>query len=135
MGTFVAPAPAIRTSRVLVGLIAVAFVAALAVGVALATRAISLHSPTTNTSQDVLVRIHPDYGPDYPPHHGLAGPTGVVRGGSPLDRGLGSLNRVGSGSAQHGYGTDYPPHGGLAGPSAVGSRENAPARVSDKTDG
>jgi hypothetical protein len=123
MGTYVAPGPAIRTSRILVGFIAVAFVGALALGVALATRAISFDSPTTHSSQAALVRIHPGYGTDYPPHHGLAGPSGGVRGDSPVRGGLVSRNGVGSGSAHHGYGTDYPAHGGLAGPSAVGSSQ------------
>ena len=117
MGTHVAPAPAIRTSRILVGLTAIAFVGALA----LATRAISVDSLTTDPSRDAVVPIHQGYGTDYPPHNGLAGPSVVVRGDSPLHGGLASPNGVGSGSAQHGYGTDYPAHGGLAGPSTVES--------------
>jgi hypothetical protein len=103
MDTYVAPTPAIRTSRILVGVIAVAFVGALALGIALATRAISFDSLTTTSSQDALVRVHPGYGPDYPPHYGLAGPSRVVRGDYPM------------GGA--------PVHGGLAGPSGVGSSQ------------
>jgi hypothetical protein len=123
MGTHVAPAPAIRTSRILAGLIAIPFVGALALGVALATRAISFDSLTTDPSRDAVVPIHQGYGTDYPPHNGLAGPSVVMRGDSPLHGGLASPNGVGSGSAQHGYGTDYPAHGGLAGPSAVESSQ------------
>ena len=99
MDTYVAPTQAIRTSRILVGVIVVAFVGALALGVALATRAISFDSLTTTSSQDAIVRVHAGFGPGYPPHYGLAGPSGVVRGDDPM-RG-------------------YPPHYGLAGPSGV----------------
>jgi hypothetical protein len=104
MGTYVAPAPAIRTSRILVGLIAFSFVGALALGVALASRAISFDSPTTNDSQgDVtgtIIRSHPGAG--YPPHYGLAGPS-----------------QLGTTDAPIGIGPGYPPHYGLAGPSQL----------------
>jgi hypothetical protein len=99
MGTYVASTPAIRTSRILVGVI----VGALALGVALATRAISLDPLTTTSAQDALVQVHPGFGPGYPPHYGLAGPSSVVRGDYPM------------GGA--------PVHGGLAGPSSVVSSE------------
>jgi hypothetical protein len=102
MDTYVAPAPAIRTSRILVGIMIVAFVGALALGVAIATRAISFDSLTTSSSQDAVIRDYP-VGADYPPHYGLAGPSGVVQGHSPV------------GGA--------PVHGGLAGPSGVGSTQ------------
>jgi hypothetical protein len=103
MGTYVASTPAIRPSRILVGVIVVAFVVAVAFGVAFASRAISFDSLTTTSSQDALVRIHAGFGPGYPPHYGLAGPSGVVRGGYPMG--------------------GYPPHYGLAGPSRVGSSD------------
>jgi hypothetical protein len=106
MDTYVAPNQAIRTSRILVGVIVVTFVGALALGVALATRAISFDSLTTTSSQDALVRVHAGFGPGYPPHYGLAGPSGVVRGDYPM------------GGA--------PVHGGLAGPSGVRSSSDAP---------
>ena len=96
MGTYVAPTPAIRTSRILVGVMAVAFVGALALGLALATRAISFDSLATTSSRNAIVQTHAGYGA-YPPHYGLAGPSGVVRGDSPVD--------------------GAPAHGGLAGPS------------------
>jgi hypothetical protein len=101
MGTYVASTPAIRPSRILVGVIVVAFVVALAVGAAFANRAISFDSLTTPSSQDALAGVHSAFGPDYPPHYGLAGPSGVVPDGAPM------------GGA--------PTHGGLAGPSGVGS--------------
>jgi hypothetical protein len=103
MGTYVASTPAIRTSRILVGVIVVAFVVALAFGVAFASRAISFDSLTTTSSQDALAPVHPGFGPGYPPHYGLAGPSGVVREDYPM------------GGA--------PAHGGLAGPSGVGSSD------------
>jgi hypothetical protein len=103
MDTYVATTPAIRTSRILVGVIVVAFVGALALGIALATRAISFDSLTITTSQDALVPVHGGLGPDYPPHYGLAGPSGVVHGAYPM------------GGA--------PVPGGLAGPSGVGSSQ------------
>ena len=103
MGTYVAPTPAIRTSRILVGVMVVAFVGALVIGVALATRAISFDSLTTTSSQDALVEVQPGLGADYPPHYGLAGPSGVV----PVDAPMGGV----------------PAHGGLAGPSGVGSSQ------------
>lgn len=99
MGTYVASTPAIRTSRILVGVMLIALVGALALGVALATRAISFDAISTTSSQDALVQ--PGYG-DYPPHYGLAGPSGVVRGGAPIG---------------------VPAHGGLAGPSGVSSSQ------------
>ena len=103
MDTYVAPNQAIRTSRILVGVIVVAFVGALALGVALATRAISFDSLMSTSSQDAIVQVHAGFGPGYPPHYGLAGPSRVVRGDDPM-RG-------------------YPPHYGLAGPSRVGSSD------------
>jgi hypothetical protein len=122
MDTYVAPTPAIRTSRILVGVIVVAIVGALALGVALATRAISFDPLTITSTQDALVRVHPGIGPGYPPHYGLAGPSGVVRGdypmgGAPAHGGLAGPSGV--------VRSDYPmggapAHGGLAGPSGVG---------------
>jgi hypothetical protein len=100
MDTYVAPTPAIRTSRILVGVIVVAIVAVLALGAALATRAISFDAVITTSTQDALVRVLP-LGPGYPPHYGLAGPSSVVHGMYPM------------GGA--------PAHGGLAGPSTVES--------------
>jgi hypothetical protein len=125
MDTYVAPTPAIRTSRILVRVIAVAFVGALALGVALATSAISFDFLTTTSSQDALVRVHPGYGPDYPPHYGLAGPSGVVRGdhpmgGAPVHGGLAGSSGVLRGDYPMG---GAPAHGGLAGPSGVGSSD------------
>jgi hypothetical protein len=101
MGTYVASTPAIRTSRILVAFIVVAVVAALALGVALGTRAISFDALTTNSSEDALVQ--PGVGADYPPHYGLAGPSSVVRVEAPMG--------------------GVPAHGGLAGPSGVGSSQ------------
>jgi hypothetical protein len=123
MGTYVASTPAIRTSRILVGVIVVAFVGALALGVALATRAISFDSMTTTSSQDAPVRVHAGFGAGYPPHYGLAGPSGVVRGvypmgGYPPHYGLAGPSGVVRGVYPMG---GYPPHYGLAGPSGVGS--------------
>ena len=125
MDTYVAPSPAIRTSRILVIVIAVAFVGALALGVALATRAIGFDSLTTDSSQDALVRVHPGYGPGYPPHYGLAGPSRVVRGdhpmgGAPAHGGLAGSSGVVRGDHPMG---GAPAHGGLAGPSGVGSSD------------
>ena len=96
MDTFVARTPTIRTSRILVGVI----VGALALGVALATRAISFDPLTTTSSRDAVVQVHPGFGPGYPPHNGFAGPSSVVRGNTRM-------------------GPDYPPHYGLAGPSGA----------------
>jgi hypothetical protein len=125
MGTYVASTPAIRTSRILVGVIVVAFVGALALGVALATRAISFDSLTTTSSQDALVRVHAGFGAGYPPHYGLAGPSGVVRGdypmgGAPAHGGLAGPSGVVRGDYPMG---GAPAHGGLAGPSGVGSSD------------
>ena len=100
MDTYVARTPTIRPSRILIGVIVVAFVGALALGVALATRAISFDPLTTGSSQASLIRLQGSV-PGYPPHYGLAGPSRVVQGDYPM------------GGA--------PVHGGLAGPSAVGS--------------
>jgi hypothetical protein len=121
MDTYVAPTPAIRTSRILVGVIVVAIVGALALGVALATRAISFDALTTTSTQDALVRVHPRLGPGYPPHYGLAGPSGVVRGdypmgGAPAHGGLAGPSGVVRGDYPIG---GAPAHGGLAGPSGV----------------
>lgn len=101
MGTYVAPTPAMRTSRIVVGIMAVALVGALVLGVALATRAISFGSLTTTSSQGALVQR--GIGPDYPPHYGLAGPSSVVRVEAPMG--------------------GVPAHGGLAGPSGVNSSQ------------
>jgi hypothetical protein len=125
MGTYVASTPAIRTSRILVGVIVVAFVGALALGVALATRAISFDSLTTTSSQDALVRVHAGFGAGYPPHYGLAGPSGVVRGpypmgGAPAHGGLAGPSAVVRGVYPMG---GAPVPGGLAGPSGVGSSQ------------
>jgi hypothetical protein len=103
MDTYVAPSQAIRTSRILAGVIVVAFVGALALGVALATRAIGFDSLTTTSSQDAIVQFDAGFGPGYPPHYGLAGPSGVVRADYPM--------------------SGYPPHYGLAGPSEVGASD------------
>ena len=103
MDTYVAPTPAIRSSRILVGVIVVAVIGALALGAVLASRAISFDSMTTSSSQDAVVRNHPGLGADYPPHYGLAGPSGVERGDPPMG--------------------GVPAHGGLAGPSGVGSSQ------------
>jgi len=122
MDTYVARTPAIRTSRLLVGVIAVAIVGVLAFGVALATRAITFDSLTTTPGQDALVRVDPGFGAGYPPHYGLAGPSGVDHatapmGGVPAHGGLAGPSGVGSTSAPMG---GVPAHGGLAGPSGVG---------------
>jgi hypothetical protein len=101
MDTFVAPTPAIRLSRILAGIFVVALVGALALGVALATRAITFDAVTTTSAEDALVRVHAGPGAGYPPHYGLAGPSAIERGNYPM------------GGA--------PAHGGLAGPSGVGS--------------
>ena len=99
MGTYVAPAAAIRGSRILVGLTAIAFVGALTVAVAFATRAITFDSRTAVAHDPgTIVRSHLADG--YPPHYGLAGPS-----------------RIGSTSAALSIGAGYPPHYGLAGPS------------------
>jgi hypothetical protein len=124
MDTYVAPTQAIRTSRILVGVIVLAFVGALALGIALATRAISFDSLTTTSAQDALVRVDAGFGPGYPPHYGLAGPSGVVRGAHPMGGypphyGLAGPSAVERGAPMGGY----PPHYGLAGPSAVGSSD------------
>ncbi|MFL5641968.1 MAG: hypothetical protein ACJ771_06470 [Chloroflexota bacterium] len=124
MDTYVAPTPAIRTSRILVGVIVVAIVGALALSVALATRAISFDALTTTSTQDALVRVLP-LGPGYPPHYGLAGPSRVVRGdypmgGAPAHGGLAGPSGVVRGDYPMG---GAPAHGGLAGPSGVGSSQ------------
>ena len=122
MDTYVARTPTIRTSRILVGVVVVAFVAALALGVALATRAIDLDRLSTSGAHGVPAvsvtagypahyglagpsRVDPDAGSwiGYPPHYGLAGPSGVSTMTAPIGGGAG-----------------YPPHYGLAGPSQVG---------------
>jgi hypothetical protein len=118
MDTYVARTPAIRTSRILIGVVALAIVATLALGVALATRAISLDSLTTNDSQGVPAV---SFAAGYPAHYGLAGPSGVVRGdypmgGVPAHNGLaGPSGAVRVETATGGA----PAHGGLAGPSSV----------------
>ena len=103
MDTYVAPTPTVRTSRILVGAIVVALVGAVAIGAAFATQSIRFDSVTTSSARDTVVRTDPGPGPDYPPHYGLAGPSGVVRADPPM------------GGA--------PVHGGLAGPSGVGSSQ------------
>jgi hypothetical protein len=125
MDTYVAPTPAIRTSRILVGVVVVAIVGALTLGVALATRTINVDPLTTTSTQDAIVRVDPALGPGYPAHYGLAGPSGVVRagypmGGAPVPGGLAGP----SGVVRAGYpmgGAPVP--GGLAGPSGVGSSQ------------
>jgi hypothetical protein len=125
MGTYVARAPAIRTSRIRVGLIAVAFVGALALGVALATRANTFDSATNDSQADMIgtvVLSHPAAG--YPAHYGLAGPSRVGPNASswigyPPHYGLAGPSRVGTNTVPIGIGAGYPPHHGLAGPSQV----------------
>ena len=122
MDTYVAQTPAVRTSRILVVAVAVAIVGALAFGAALATRAISFDSLTT-PARDALVRVDPGYGAGYPPHYGLAGPSGVDRaaapmGGVPAHGGLAGPSGIVAKDAPMG---GVPAHGGLAGPSGVGS--------------
>jgi hypothetical protein len=140
MGTHVAPAPAIRPSRIVVGLIAVALVSALALGVGLATRAISFDSLTANVPQSALadstggdqrigggtgtiVRSHLVAG--YPAHYGLAGPSRIGSNagswtGYPSHYGLAGPSRLGTMTAPISVGAGYPAHNGLAGPSQVG---------------
>ena len=123
MGTYVAPTPAIRTSRILVGIMVVAFGGALAIGVALATRAISFDFLTTTSPQDAIVQ--PGIGPNYPAHYGLAGPSGILHvdaptGGVPAHGGLAGPSGVVPADAPMG---GVPAHGGLAGPSGVGSSQ------------
>jgi hypothetical protein len=118
MDTYVARTPAIRTSRILIGAVALAIVATLALGVALATRAISLDSLTTNDSQGVPAV---SFAAGYPAHYGLAGPSGVVRGdypmgGVPAHNGLAGPSGVVRVDTATG---GAPAHGGLAGPSSV----------------
>ena len=125
MDTYVARTPTIRTSRILIGVIVVAIVGAMALGVALATRAISFEPLTTTSTQDAVVRVHPGFGPGYPAHYGLAGPSGVVRGnypmgGAPAHGGLAGPSGVVQGNYPMG---GAPVHGGLAGPSGVGLSE------------
>jgi hypothetical protein len=144
MDTYVARTPAIRTSRILVGVVAIAIVATLALGVAVATRAITFDS-LASTPHDADVRMHPGLGHDYPPHYGLAGPSDVVRvdapmagvpahnglagpsgvvrvetatGGAPAHGGLAGPSDVVRSAATTG---GAPAHGGLAGPSGLGS--------------
>lgn len=121
MDTYVARTPTIRTSRILVGVIVVAFVAALALGVALAARAINFDSQTTNDSQGALAVT---FTGGYPPHYGLAGPSQVglnagSRIGYPPHYGLAGPSRDLTMTAPIGTGAGYPPHDGLAGPSQV----------------
>lgn len=121
MGTHVAPAPAIRPSRILAGLIAVALIAALALGVALATRATGFDSQTTNDS----VSNYRNPAAGYPAHYGLAGPSrlGTEAGswmGYPAHYGLAGPSRVETVAAPTSVGAGYPAHYGLAGPSQVG---------------
>jgi hypothetical protein len=125
MDTYVAPTQAIRTSRILVGVIVVAFVGALALGVALATRAISFDSLTTTSSEGALVRVDAGFGAGYPPHYGLAGPSGVVRGDYPMGGYPPHYGLAGpSGVVRADYPmSGYPPHYGLAGPSEVGASD------------
>ena len=123
MDTYVARTPTIRTSRILIGVIVVAIVGALALGVALATRAISFEPLTTTSTQDAVVRVQPGFDPGYPAHYGLAGPSGVVRGpigGAPAHGGLAGPSGVVRGTYPVG---GAPDHGGLAGPSGVGSSD------------
>ncbi|HEX5014998.1 MAG TPA: hypothetical protein VFV72_12665 [Candidatus Limnocylindrales bacterium] len=120
MDTYVASTPTFRTSRIVVGVIVIAFVGALAFGVALATRAISFDSVTTITPQGTIVRG----APGYPAHYGLAGPSDVGRaaapmGGAPAHGGLAGPSGVAREAAPVG---GAPAHGGLAGPSGVGTR-------------
>jgi hypothetical protein len=121
MGTYVARTPTIRMSRILVGVIVVAFVGALALGVALATRAISLDPLTTNDAQAVpAVSV----AAGYPAHYGLAGPSRVGANapstiGYPPHYGLAGPSRVLTITGPIGSGAGYPPHDGLAGPSQV----------------
>ena len=125
MGTYVAPAAAIRGSRDPGRtLTAIAFVGALTVAVAFATRAISFDSPTAVAHDPgTIVRSHLADG--YPPHYGLAGPSRVgttsaaigMGAGYPPHYGLAGPSRIGSTSAAIGIGAGYPPHYGLAGPS------------------
>lgn len=103
MGTYVAPASAIRGSRIVAGLMAIAVVGALTVALAFATRAISF-DPLTAAAQDSGAIARSRLTDGYPPHYGLAGPS-----------------RVGTTSAASGIGEGYPPHYGLAGPSGVGT--------------
>ena len=119
MDTYVARTPTIRTSRILIGVIVVAFVGALALGVALATRAISLDSLTTN-SEGVPAA---GFAAGYPAHYGLAGPSGVVHGdypmgGVPAHNGLAGPSGIVRVETTTG---GAPAHGGLAGPSELGS--------------
>jgi hypothetical protein len=124
MDTFVAPTPAIRTSRtsrILVGVIVVAIVGALALGVALAARAISVDSPMTNEPQGALAG---SVSAGYPAHYGLAGPSRVGANarswvGYPAHYGLAGPGRVLTITGPIGSGAGYPPHHGLAGPSQV----------------
>jgi hypothetical protein len=99
MGTYVAPASTVRTSRILVGVLVVALAGGLALGVALATRAITFESATTTPRHEAIVRVDAGLVPGYPPHYGLGGPSGVARGDHPMG--------------------GVPAHGGLAGPSEV----------------
>ena len=125
MDTYVAPTPAIRTSRILVGVIVVAFAGALALGAALATQSISFDAFTTRSSQSAAVKADAGLGAEYPPHYGLAGPSGVVSsnssmGGAPTHGGLAGPSDIERGNASMG---GAPVHGGLAGPSGVGSSQ------------
>src|SRR5262245_5887255 len=126
MGTHVAPAAAISPSRILVGVIAVALVGALALGLALATRAVSLDALVTDTPRGAgtIVVSHPAAG--YPAHYGLAGPSRVGSNavswmGYPPQYGLAGPSRVGTITAPTSIGAGYPAHHGLAGPSQVDS--------------
>jgi hypothetical protein len=103
MGTYVASTPGVARSRILVGVLVVAVVGALALGVALATRAIRLDPLTTTSSLGAEVHVSSGLGAGYPPHYGLAGPSNLVQRVGPV------------GGA--------PVHGGLAGPSKVESSQ------------
>ena len=120
MDTYVARTPTIRTSRILVGVIVVAFVAALALCVALATRAISFDSLTRNDPRGVTVSV----AAGYPAHYGLAGPSRVGPNagswiGYPPHYGLAGPSGASTMTAPIGTGAGYPAHNGLAGPSRV----------------
>jgi len=123
MDTYAGRTPTIRTSRILVGVVVVAFAGALALGIALATRTIGFDPLTSSSSQDA--QVHPGLGPDYPPHYGLAGPSAVARGNYPMGGYPPHYGLAGpSGVVRGGYPMGgYPPHYGLAGPSRVGSSD------------
>ena len=116
--THAAPAGRLRT-----GLLSVAVVIGLVIVVASSVDlAVSFGRGQPVVVTSTIVQSH--FGPGYPEHHGLAGPSRVGPSagswlGYPPHFGLAGPSRVKSGAVPIGIGAGYPAHYGLAGPSQV----------------